>query len=159
MSAVDPSRALTFLAQYPPRMHARLLQVMQRIGFDLQGYVQREKLQGQVLKHRTGWLSSHVLPKVQDDGHQITTTVGVDGRAVPYAAAHEYGFHGSENVRAHTRTISMVFGREVAPTTVNVAAFTRQGNTPERSYLRSSLRERLETYKQWLKGASANAAH
>lgn len=152
MSKVDPSKALEYLRQFPQTAHANLLRIMQRIGFDLQGYVQTNKLQGQALNHRTGWLSSHVHPDVQDLGSAARVTVGVDRTAVPYAAIHEWGFNGSEKVRAHQRIITVCFGKPIDPVTVMVGAFTRQMHMPERSYLRSSLKERLGTYLGWLKG-------
>lgn len=150
---VDPSAALAYLKQVPQTAHARLLQIMQKVGFDLTGYVQQNKLQGQALHHRTGWLSSHVHPSTTDNGGSVTTTVGVDSRAVPYAAIHEYGFSGQEHVKAHTRIQTVCFGRPIDPIEVNVAAFSRTMNMPERSYLRSSLRERIDTYVQWIRGA------
>lgn len=159
MSTVDPSAALAFLKQYPATAHGKLLQIMTKVGFDLQGYIQTSKLQGQVLGHRSGWLSSHVHPRTEDEGTTVTTTVGVDKTAVPYAAIHEYGFHGPEQVKAHTRIMSVCFGRTIDPVTVKVGAFTRTMNMPERSYLRSSLKERIEKYVGWLRGlnnASAN---
>ena len=151
MSTVDARNALEYLRQFPQTAHANLLKIMNRIGFDLTGYIQQNKLQGQVLNHRTGWLSSHVHPEVQDLGNAARVTVGVDGKAVPYAAIHEYGFKGTERVRAHQRIISVCFGRQIDPVTVTVGEFTRTINMPERSYLRSSLKERIGTYLAWLK--------
>ena len=148
---VDASSALQMLTMFPAKYHAWLVSMMQKIGFDLQGYVQTAKLQGQVLHHRSGWLSSHVHAQTEDQGQSVTTIVGVDSNAVPYAAIHEYGFHGTEQVKAHQRIMTMVFGRPVDPITVQVGAFTRNMNMPERSYLRSSLRERVATYIGWLK--------
>lgn len=148
---VNASNTLEYLRQFPQTAHANLLRTMQRIGFDLTGYVQQNKLQGQVLKHRTGWLSSHVHPEVQDLGTAARVTVGVDAKAVPYARIHEYGFSGTERVKPHQRIITMAFGRQIDPVTVMVGEFTRTMNMPERSYLRSSLKERIGTYLTWLK--------
>jgi len=154
MSTVDTTAAARFLQRYPATLHGKLVRMMTKIGLDLTGYVQINKLQGQALNHRTGWLSSHVHPETTDNGSSVTTTVGVDSRAVPYAAIHEYGFHGPEHVKAHTRIMTMCFGRPVTPTAVSVGAFTRTMNMPERSYLRSSLKERIEVYMGWLRGVT-----
>jgi hypothetical protein len=52
-----------------------------------------------------------------------------------YAAAVEFGKHGPEQVRAHTR--SEAFGRPTQPFTVR--AHTRQANQPSRPYARPGL--------------------
>lgn len=150
--AVEYQQAVQFLGQYPQMAMQRLVKILTKIGIDLSGWVQQQKLQGQVLHHRTGWLSSHVHPQTKQQGMSVTTTVGIDKNAVPYAAIHEFGFTGQENVRAHQRTISMAFGRPIEATTIEVGAFTRTMHMPERSYLRSSLRDRRDTYIEWVRG-------
>lgn len=49
---------------------------------------------------------------------QITDTptalVGAVGTAVPYAAYHEFGFHGTEQVRAHARIVGLeILGKAI----------------------------------------------
>jgi len=156
--SVDASSALNMLVQFPARAHKRLVTVMQKVGLDFLGYVRINKLHGQVLHQRSGRLSSKLHDQTDDNGRTVTTTVGVDSNAVPYAAIHEYGFHGQEHVRAHARTISLAFGHEIEPVTVQVGGFTRMMNMPERSYLRSSLKERRETYIDWVRGAVSASA-
>lgn len=58
---------------------------------------------------------------------------------VDYAAAHEFGFGGRENVRASLRRITMAFGRPIATATIGVGAYSRRLDLPQRSFLRSSL--------------------
>ena len=149
--SVQAERAIAYLRQFPQTAHAKLLRVLQKVGFDLQGYIQTQKLQGQVLGHRSGWLSSHIKSNVEDYGQTASVKVGVNTGQVPYAAIHEYGFHGQENVKAHQRIMTVCFGHPIAATPVEVGAFTRTMNMPERSYLRSSLKERRETYIGWLR--------
>ena len=64
----------------------------------------------------------------------------VIGSAMPYAAAHQFGFSGavSQSVSAHTRTVSFIFGRRLPePVTQSVRAFTRkiQQKIPARPFL------------------------
>lgn len=156
MSNVRTDKAIAYLRQFPQTAHGKLLRILQVIGFDLQGYIQRQKLQGQVLNHRSGWLSSHVVAApVEDLGTSARVTVGVSTSAVPYAAIHEFGFHGTEQVKAHTRIQTMCFGRSIEPVTVEVGAFSRVMNMPERSYMRSSLRERRAAYLGMIRKAVA----
>jgi len=82
----------------------------------------------------TGRLSGSLDHTVLGEAGQLPTLIvgsfpDEEGR-VDYAAAVEMGFHGLEQVAAHTRN-----GHPVA-------AFERQGNTPEQPYLRPALYRR-----------------
>lgn len=58
------------------------------------------------------------------------------GTNVIYAARHNQGFSGTEQIPAHRRTLTSVFGVKLAePRTVSVKAFSRKGNTPQRQFL------------------------
>lgn len=138
------------LRRAPAEIRKSLVKTMTAIGFDWQGYVQRSKLSGQVLKQRSGWLSSHVHAETKDTGETVTTTVGVDTRAVPYAAIHEYG--GAINV-PEVQDKLMVFVTKQGDT-----VFTRKHRAytvhmPERSYLRSSLRDKEQQYSDAIRRA------
>lgn len=52
----------------------------------------------------------------------------------------------------------MAFGRPIDPVTVTVAAFTRTANQPERSFLRSSLKDQAAAIEKALTDAVARAA-
>lgn len=107
---------------------------------ELAGYIKADKLAGQVLNRRSGRLSTSVHPiTAHDSGTAISAGAG-GGAAVPYARIHEYG----GLIPAHT----------VVATNAKALAFTVNGmlrfaksvnipavNMPERSYMRSSLRE------------------
>lgn len=145
---VNAQRATQFLGQFPNRYVSRLFAVMQKIGFDLQGYIQRNKLQGQVLNHRSGWLSSHVHSTTTQVGPKVTTIVGVDGNAVPYAAIHEYG--GKIHIPEVINKLMVFESGGETVFTMRHKAFTV--NMPERSYMRSSLKERRDLYIGWIRG-------
>ena len=99
----------------------------------------KQKVSGEVLKNRTGTLRRAINFRVEDAGGRIVGTVGIKLR---YAAAHEYGFKGTVTVRAHLRTMKVAWGRPVKqPRKIEVGAHTMKMNLPERSFLRSSLRE------------------
>ncbi|MGH6980095.1 MAG: hypothetical protein ACREFC_02710, partial [Stellaceae bacterium] len=69
------------------------------------------------------------------DGAAVTVGVG----EVPYAGLREYGFHGTETVRAHLRLIKEAFGRPIAPREIAVRSYTRRVDYPAHSYLRTAL--------------------
>lgn len=131
-------RVLAYLSARVPAITQSTRASMGRIVVRLTRYVKAEKLSGQVLKNRTGTLRRKINGRVTEEAGTLTGSVGVK---LAYAAAHEYGFDGAEQVRAHLRTIKQAFGREIAVKQVQVRSFERHVHIPERSFLRSSLRE------------------
>ena len=132
------------------RVRDELRETIKTLGFDLQAYVQRNKLSGQVLRNRSGHLRSSIHPSFFETDTSVSAIVGTN---VEYAAIHEYGFDDTEDVREHLRTITQAFGREINPVTFTVHAFTRQMHMPVRSFLRTSLLENGEHIKAELKAA------
>lgn len=128
------------LAAMGPGVHSKILREMSQLTIELQRNVQG-KLSGEVLKNRTGTLRRSITQRVEDHDAQILGIVGADMREARYAAAHEYGFHGSVEVKEHERRISMAFGKPITPRTITVGAHPMRMNLPERSYLRSALQE------------------
>lgn len=91
----------------------------------------KDKLSGEVLQVRTGRLRRSITQVVTTTGERVE---GVVGTNVEYAAIHEYGFVGTETVAASLRTskLGKVFG---------VQPHTRDVKMPERSFIRSALKE------------------
>jgi phage gpG-like protein len=125
------------LRSFPDRLRSRLAAVLERVGGVLGDRV-RDKLGGDVLHMRSGRLAGGLTLAV-DTGDGTSVTLGIDGDAVPYAAYQEFGFHGSETVRAQLRTIKAAFGRPIAPRQVAVRGYTRRVDYPAHSFLRSAL--------------------
>jgi phage gpG-like protein len=115
-----------------------LRQEVEKLSIQLVGKVQKEKLSGQVLKNRTGTLRRSINYKIETTQHSVYGTVGTNKE---YGAIHEYGYHGPVNVREHLRMIKQAFGRSINPREITVQAHTRQVNLPEKSFLRSALKE------------------
>lgn len=61
------------------------------------------------------------------------------GSKVPYAAVHELGFTGVQQVEAHTRRITQAFGESIEPQTVQVSAHRRSMSIPARPHLQPGL--------------------
>jgi len=103
--------------------------------------VKQEKLSGQVLGNPTGRLRRSIAAASLLTDRSVEVG-GIVGTNVKYAAVHEYGFSGTVTVRDHMRQIKKAFGRPLkSPHAIHVSAHGRRVNLPERSFLRSALRE------------------
>lgn len=72
------------------------------------GIIQRQFLSGPrplKLDVRTTRLRNSITHRVENQGGRI---VGTAGTNVSYAARHEFGFRGTENVRGHTRVVKQL---------------------------------------------------
>lgn len=126
-----------------------------RVTLRLQRKVKEEKLSGQVLHVRTGTLRRSINAQVFD---KATGIYGVVGTNVKYGAIHEFGFSGMQQVKAHFRMMKVAWGRPVRePRKILVSAHQRHVNLPERSFLRSALRDMGPEIKQELEEAVARA--
>jgi hypothetical protein len=83
---------------------------------------------------KTGQLRGATLPSVKETPHKIEGKVRVS-RLTKKAAALEYGAHGGAHVRAHDARLNHIFGRLVAPMTVQVQAYQRRVNIAEHRFL------------------------
>jgi phage gpG-like protein len=99
----------------------------------------KQKVSGEVLRNRTGTLRRAINARILANEWQIVGTVGIK---LSYAAVHEFGFKGTVTVPAHLRMMRVAWGRPVKqPRQIMVGAHAMKMNMPERSYLRSSLKE------------------
>lgn len=121
-----------------PALTKGVLNSVTRASIRLVRYVKENKLSGQVLHVRSGTLRRKVNYRVTQTDTAITGQVGV---RLSYAPPHELGLDVEETVREHLRTAKQAFGRTISPVTFSVRAHVRHMKLPERSFLRSSLRE------------------
>jgi phage gpG-like protein len=131
-------RVLARLRDMPAAINSGLVRVITKLGIDLQRKVQQDELTGQMLTARSGSLKSSIDLRIDQAATAVTATVFTDS---PYAAAHEYGFAGTVNVRASLRRITEAFGRPISGKTISVRAHSRRMDLPERSFLRSALED------------------
>lgn len=135
MVVIGDTEVVARIKALPGRLHDRLVTRIVRLSVQLQAKVKTDKLSGQVLHRRTGTLSRSINRKLLvNTPMEIIASVGTN---VSYARPHEFG--GTFTVPAHTRTQTQVFGRPINPVLVNVRA--HKVTFPERSFLRSALRE------------------
>ena len=109
--------------------------VMEKSVIGLHRHVVMNKLHGQVLHVRTGRLANSINWNVRSSGSQVTGTVGT---GVEYAAVHEYGFHGMVRYKTEKR----IFTDRAQHIMIRINE--RMMNMPERSFLRSALRDKKQ---------------
>ena len=129
------------------RMRAALVAGMTDATLKMVQIVKEEKLSGQVLNRRSGRLSRSIKQRVEE--MQDGSVRGLIGTNVDYGIAHEFGFHGAVNVRAHSR---MQRGRMVS-----VRAHDRMVNMRERAFLRSTRDESMDLTREILRKRIAAA--
>ena len=120
-----------------PNIQGGVQKEIMRLALKMTGKVMG-KLSGDVLRVRTGRLRRSIHPEWDFKQGYSGATVGTN---VEYAGIHEYGFSGSVLVKSFQREMTKAFGKPISPTQVTVRAHTRNINMPERSFLRSTLRE------------------
>jgi phage gpG-like protein len=136
---IGGQRVVDGLAQRVPRVTSGVERAIAALTIRLQRNVVTTKLQGQALNVKTGRLQRSITQRFEGAGSASPS--GIVGTNVKYARAHEYGFHGTVTVREHLRAQTMAWGKSIAPQQVTVGAHSMKMNIPERSFLRSALRE------------------
>ncbi|WP_422057316.1 hypothetical protein [Sphingomonas sp.] len=134
----DGSAVTARLDAMPVRVREELRVGIARLAAKLNSNVRKGKLSGQVLNVRTNRLRNSIGDIVEVNTNIVA---GIVSTPVVYAPPHEYGFQGTVNIKAHLREIKQAFGRPITARAVQVNAHTRDVKLPERSFLRSALRE------------------
>jgi len=122
----------------PTRLRDEMKIGVGRLALKLARNVQQNKLSGQMLNVRTGRLRRSIASLVEDNSQTVS---GIVSTPVKYAPPNEYGFKGTVTVAQSLRTIKQAFGRPIEEKTITVRAHQRKMNLPERSFLRSALRD------------------
>ena len=135
---VGDEEVVTKMAHLSGRARRTITATVTRLTIKLSAKVKSDKLSGQVLKTVTGRLRRSINHRMKVSRGEITGSVGTN---VEYAAVHEFGFSGEVNVRAHLREMRQAWGRPITPRQVMVQAHSRTANYPERSFLRSALKD------------------
>src|SRR6516164_3045567 len=151
---VGDLQLLERLRALPDAINSGLLRGITQLGIELQRHVQQDKLSGQVLRSRTGSLRSSIGLRVDQSDGAFTASVFTDSR---YADVQEYGFAGTVSVRASLGRVREVFGRPISEKTVSVRAYDRRMNLPERSFLRSALKDMTPAIRDGMAAALADA--
>lgn len=151
---------LARLAGSQDRLRENLRTTITRRSITVQAAVKADKLSGQVLHVRSGTLRRSINRRIDESASGVIATVGTNVR---YAAAQEYGFDGDVTVRAHTRRSALQLSAKrkdrvgKSDGLINVRSFTRHMHLPERSFLRSTLKEQAPEIRQELRTAILEA--
>lgn len=132
------------------------------------GYIQQNKL-SQKGPRTLGVISGRLRQSASATPSKISGNVVASslGSNVKYAAFHEFGFTGQENVRAHSRTVKInrpsfdTLGRERRSKKYNVTgqvrAHTRNVDAPGRHMFGDGVRENADRYVADISAAYAGA--
>jgi phage gpG-like protein len=125
----------------------RIKEALIRIGILLETEIKLNIRRNRLID--TGNLINSIRYRLFQRGDLSGVIVGSFG--VPYAAAHEFGFTGTQNVRSHTRNVTQSFGRPIKAKTANVAAFSRQMRIRARPYMKPAMRKHGQRVVQILR--------
>jgi len=151
-ATLNADAVLDRLGALPDKMESTLRGAASDLMIRLRDRVDTN-LAGGVLKARSGALRASLAASLkQTDG----LAAGVSATA-PYAAFQEYGFSGSERVRAHLRRVTQAFGRPIRPVMAQVGPYSRTVDYPAHSYLRSALADLSVDVRTGIEAAVAGA--
>lgn len=127
-----------------PKLQTELSKSVTKLCLELTRRIKQDKLSGQVLKVKSGQLRRSVTFKVKNTPAGPTGEVGTN---LPYAKAHEFGFKGTVDIKSHLRMVKQAWGKPITPTQVAVSPHQRKVNMPERSFMRTALKEMEENIR------------
>jgi phage gpG-like protein len=134
---IGDDKLKTWLRGRYPAIQGELNRSMARLVIGLTRKVKQEKLSGQVLKNRTGTLRRSIAPNVISRGAVITGEVGTN---IEYAKIHEFGGHTLPRIILPKAKKALMFN--IGGKTIFAKKVNHPGSKmPERSFLRSALRE------------------
>ncbi len=136
---IEDQKLVQQLTDMPARLRSMLYKTVFTLALKLQKHIVVDKLQGQVLGHRSGNLQRSIQNDVTQNGPGVYGRVFSSGD-VKYAAIHEFGGRIPAHIIEPKNGEALRFimnGKEVFARRVNHPG----SNRPERSFMRSSLRD------------------
>ena len=153
---VGDNQLVAMLRRMTPALQRELRLSVGNLVLRLQTAVKSGKLSGQALGVRTGRLRRSIDQRTAASANAVEGCVFTN---VEYARGHEYGYRGPASVRGHLRMVKQAFGRQMKqPRAVFVRPHVKQVNLPERSFMRSALREMQGVIEQELAQAVERGA-
>jgi phage gpG-like protein len=139
----------------PAAVRSALAIKVQELALRLEAYIKTSKLDGQVLRRITGRLSRSISNKVMVEEDLVLGTVFSSGD-VKYAAIHEFGGQTSPHIIEPKNASVLAFmmnGKQVFARRVHHPG----SKMPERSFMRSSLRDMSEEISLGMKESVVQA--
>lgn len=150
VTVIGSEKVIDDLKRKGQSVSTTILNVMKAQAIFIQSYIKSKKLSGNPLHRRSGRLSGSIHQSVSQNKSGVKATVYTN---LSYAAIHEYGFNGTVTVKQHLRTIKQAWGRPISPKQITVRSHSKKINMPERSFMRSALRENEVGIRQALQNA------
>lgn len=152
---VSPDLGHALVALKPEVLLRSVSRGMERGTLLIAGSIQKERLSGKgpypVPEQRLGIMTGRLRKAVRSTKPKIssmtvTTSIGAN---VGYAAAHEFGFEGVVNVKAHEVTMKKLFGRKLKkPLRFTRLASSRRMKVPERRPFRAGIQQNMGMLEQ-----------
>lgn len=152
---IGTDRVVASLGERATRVQVAVKSALDVWAMELAGYIKADKLSGQLLNRRSGRLSSSVHPVNEQSSGSVSGGAG-GGAGVPYAKIHEFG--------------GMIPAHQIVAKNAQALSFTVDGirrfaksvqipdvQMPERSYMRSSLRDKAPEGIEMLRAAVKEA--
>lgn len=141
-SLVGADRLVAGLTAKSASLPKAVQQSVQRGALDLVAHIKENKLNGQVLKVRTGRLRGSINAKFENGSGVFKASVGTN---LKYARIHEYGFQGAVAVKAHQRMMKVAWGKPVkAPHKIDVRAHVINMKMKARPFMQPALNEKRD---------------
>lgn len=157
VTLVGDKELIARLQKMPGAVQAALKIKVTQLALQLENYVKTRKLNGQVLNRISGRLARSIANKVFATANEVIARVFSSGD-VKYAGIHEFGGKTSPHIIEPKKASVLAFAGAGG-----AMVFARRVNhpgskMPERSYLRSSLREMSTQISMGMKEAVVRAA-
>lgn len=162
VSMVGDKELLLKLKRTPASLQAALYAKSLQLALMLEAYIKTSKLNGQVLNRISGALARSINNKVERTANGVLARVFSSGD-VKYAGIHEYGGvinhpGGTAYIVNPKMTHMMMFVSNKTATSEMPRTKPHDIRMPERSFLRSSLRDQSVKISTGLKEAVVKAA-
>jgi phage gpG-like protein len=155
--AVELTGAKAALHRIPPAVVDFVAKRIRKLTLDLQHHIVGDKLQGQVLNHRSGALARSIQQESHTSG-EITTGRVYSSGDVKYAAIHEFGGTTPPHDIVPTKADALAFvmgGKQIFAKIVHHPG----SRIPERSYMRSGLMDMSDEIVSGIREAALEGAN
>lgn len=155
-ATIELRNAQGALQKIPQEVGEAIAAKIRILTTNLQHHVVADKLQGQVLHHRSGALAQSIQQNVETSGGVTTGEVYSSGD-VKYAAIHEFGGTTAAHDILPDKAEALAFmigGQQVFAKIVHHPG----SRMPERSFLRSSLADMTDLIVAGIREAAAKGA-
>ena len=149
VALVGDQEVIAHLRAMPGNIRKQLSKKVNELRLRLEQKIKDEKLRGGVLNYRTGKLYGSIFSGTEENATTIMGYAAQDASKAPYGRIHEEGGRTAAHIIEAVNGSALKFN--IGGKTVFVKKVNHPGSTmPERSYMRSSLREMMQEIKQGL---------